>query len=194
MPHGLVRSGDNRKGNPITWLPSASHFGNLVGEPEPFGNIEPQPNDTLFENQVTWAPNPAHFGNQVSFSLQTVPPVVVIPAGSSDTTDINLTNLLGSNSATLTYYGAPAGVTVAFGTNPDTGTSVATITVGSSVPSGRNTITVVGTVSGANVETTNIQLVVSSGGVGPSGDYLVQTDGISKFLLVGTTGAILLAS
>lgn len=155
---GIVRAGDFRKGNPVV-LPK--NFGNSVGSPEPFGNIEPQPNTTLFENQVTWTPSPAHFGNQVSFSLQTVPPVVVVPAGSSGNTDINLTNLLGSSSATLTYYGAPAGVSVAFGTNPDTGLSIATITVGANVPIGRYTITVVGTVSGTNVETTNIQLVVS---------------------------------
>ena len=155
---GLVRSGDFRKGTPVV-LPH--QFGNSVGSPEPFGNIEPQPNTTLFENQVTWTPSPAVFGNQVSFSLQTVPPVVVVPAGLSGNTDINLTNLLGSNSATLTYYGAPAGVSVTFGTNPDTGLSIATITVGANVPAGRYTITVVGTVSGANIETTNIQLVVS---------------------------------
>ena len=161
MPHGLVRSGDNRKGNPITWLPTASHFGNLVGGPEPFGSPQPQSNSSMFENLVTWTPNSAVFGNQVSFSLQTVPPVVVIAQNSTGTTDINLTNLLGSNSATLTYYGAPAGVSVAFGTNPDTGLSIATITVGANVPIGRYTITVVGTVSGTNVETTNIQLVVS---------------------------------
>ena len=158
MPQGLVRSGDFRKGTPVV-LPH--QFGNSVGSPEPFGNIEPQPNTTLFENQVTWTPSPAVFGNQVSFSLQTVPPVVVVPAGSSGNTDINLTNLLGSNSATLTYYGAPAGVSVTFGTNPDTGLSIATITVGANVPAGRYTITVVGTVSGANIEITNIQLVVS---------------------------------
>jgi hypothetical protein len=115
----------------------------------------------MFENLVTWTPNSAVFGNQVSFSLQTVPPVVVVPAGLSGNTDINLTNLLGSSSATLTYYGAPAGVSVTFGTNPDTGLSIATITVGANVPAGRYTITVVGTVSGANIETTNIQLVVS---------------------------------
>ena len=178
MPQGLVRSGDFREGTPIV-LPH--RFGNLVGEPEPFGNIEPQPNDTLFENQVTWTPNPTHFGNQVSFSLQTVPPVLVVAPNSAGTTDINLTNLLGSNSATLTYYGAPVGVTVAFGTNPDTGTSVATVTVGANVPAGRYTITVVGTVSGANVELTNIQLVVTS--TNPStADFLLQED-VSPFEL-----------
>ena len=159
MPMGIVRAGDFRKGNPVV-LPK--NFGNSVGGPEPFGSPQPQSNSSMFENLVTWTPNSAVFGNQVSFSLQTVPPVVVVPAGSSGNTDINLTNLLGSSSsATLTYYGAPAGVSVTFGTNPDTGLSIATITVGANVPAGRYTITVVGTVSGANIETTNIQLVVS---------------------------------
>jgi|FreactcultuFSWF8_1027224.scaffolds.fasta_scaffold02504_5 hypothetical protein len=155
---GIVRAGDFRKGNPVV-LPK--NFGNLVGGSEPFGSPQPQSNSSMFENLVTWTPNSAVFGNQVSFSLQTVPPVLVVAPNSAGTTDINLTNLLGSNSATLTYYGAPVGVTVAFGTNPDTGTSVATVTVGANVPAGRYTITVVGTVSGTNIETTNIQLVVS---------------------------------
>ena len=155
---GIVRAGDFRKGNPVV-LPK--NFGNLVGGSEPFGSPQPQSNSSMFENLVTWTPNSAVFGNQVSFSLQTVPPVLVVAPNSAGTTDINLTNLLGSNSATLTYYGAPVGVTVAFGTNPDTGTSVATVTVGATVPAGRYTITVVGTVSGTNIETTNIQLVVS---------------------------------
>jgi len=155
---GIVRAGDFRKGNPVV-LPK--NFGNLVGGSEPFGSPQPQSNSSMFENLVTWTPNSAVFGNQVSFSLQTVPSVLVVAPNSAGTTDINLTNLLGSNSATLTYYGAPVGVTVAFGTNPDTGTSVATVTVGANVPAGRYTITVVGTVSGTNIETTNIQLVVS---------------------------------
>src|ERR1700677_870463 len=156
-PCGLVRNGDFRKGTPML----AGHvFGTPVGDPEPFGNNEPQANTTLDSNPVSWTPAPSHFGNQVSFSLQTVPPIVVIAPNSTGPTDINLTNILGSNSATLTYSGAPAGVTIAFGTNPDTGTSVATITVGSSVPDGKYTITVIGTAT--SVETTNIHLVVTT--------------------------------
>lgn len=165
MPEGLVRSGDFRQGNPITWLPTPSHFGNQVGLPEPFGNPEPQPNATLKGNQVTWLPSSVHFGNQVSFSLQSVPPVVVVAPGSTGTVDVDLTNLRGSNSATLTSFGAPVGVTVAFAPNPDTGVTVATITVGSSVPVGKYTITVVGTVVSPNIEFTQIHLVVVSAGV-----------------------------
>ena len=159
MPAGIVRNGDFRSGTPILLT---HQFGNVVaGNEEPFGNAEPQANATLDSNPVTGAPNSAVFGNQISFSLQTVPPVVIVAPGSTGTTDINLTNLLGTNSAELSYSGAPVGVTVAFGTNPDLSTSIATITVGSNVPAGKYTITVLGSVSGSNVEYTYIHLVVT---------------------------------
>ena len=159
MPCGLVRAGNFSKGTPIL---AGHQFGNVVaGNEEPFGNVIPQSNPTLNSNPVTWTPSPAHFGNQVSLSLQTVPPVVIVAPGSTGTTDINLTNLLGTNSAELSYSGAPAGVTVAFGTNPDLSTSIATITVGSNVPAGKYTIAVLGSVSGSNVEYTYIHLVVT---------------------------------
>jgi hypothetical protein len=161
---GLVRSGDFRKGTPIT-LPHV--FGNPVGEPEPFGNNEPQSNSSMSGNLVTWLPSPAHFGNQVSFSLQTVPPVVIAAPGSTVTTDINLTNLLGTSSAELSYFGAPVGVTVAFAPNPDTTTSIATVTVGAAVLAGRYTITVFGTVASPDIEYTYIHLVVASSGTPP---------------------------
>lgn len=101
MPAGLVRSGDFRKGTPIT-LPH--QFGTPVaGENEPFGNVEPQSNPRMAGNPVDWSPSSAHFGNQVSFLLQTVPPIVIVAPGETGSTDINLTNLLGTSSAELTY-------------------------------------------------------------------------------------------
>lgn len=156
MPAGLVRSGNFSKGTPIT-LPH--NFGNVVGASEPFGNPIPQSNPSLDSNPVTWAPAPNHFGNGVNFSLQSSPPVVVIAPGSTGTVNIVVTNVDGTNVPTLSYSGAPAGVTIAFGTNPDTTTSVATITVASSVPAGRYTITITGT--GSPSQTTNIHLVVN---------------------------------
>jgi hypothetical protein len=158
MPCGLVRSGDFRNGTPIT-LPH--NFGNIVaGDLEPFVNVIPQSNPTLDSNPVGTGPGVAKFGNQVSFSLQVVPPVVIVDAGGTGTTNINLTNILGSNSATLTYYGAPGGVTVSFAPNPDTSATVATITVAAGVAAGKYTITVVGTDVSPNIETTEIHLVV----------------------------------
>jgi aminopeptidase S len=158
MPMGIVRAGDFRSGCPII---EPHVYGTPVNDPEPQGNVIPQANATLDTNPVTWAPTPTHFGNQVAFSLQSVPPIVVIAPGNTGTVNLNLTNLLGSNSATLTYSGAPSGVTLSFATNPDTSSSVVTVTVGASVPAGKYTITVTGTATAPNIETTNIHLVVS---------------------------------
>jgi hypothetical protein len=160
MPAGLVRSGDFRNGTPIV-LPH--QFGNSVtySTTEPFGNNIPQANPRMAGNSVDWLPSPAHFGNQISFLLQTVPPVVIVAPGSTGTTDINLTNLKGTNSAELMYFGEPSGVSLAFATNPDLTSSVVTVTVGADVPSGRYTITIVGTVSSPNIEYVHIHLIVS---------------------------------
>lgn len=169
MPAGLVRSGDFRNGTPIT-LPH--DFGNdVAGVNEPFGNVIPQSNPRMVGNPVDWLPSPAHFGNQVSFLLQTVPSVVIVIPGSTGTVDINLTNLKGSNSAELTYFGEPSGVTLSFSTNPDISSSTVTVTVPSDVPVGKYTITIVGTVSSPNIEYVQLHLVVadtvnqSNGGV-----------------------------
>jgi hypothetical protein len=97
----------------------------------------------------------------VGFSLQAVPPVIIISQGSSGSVQIPLTNVTGTgHSATLSYTGAPVGVTIAFAPNPDTTTSTATITVGAGVMAGKYTITVPG-VSGTETEHTNIHLVVT---------------------------------
>ena len=154
---GLVRSGDYRNGYPIT-LPHT--FGNPVGTPEPFGNNEPQANLTMDSNPITWVKSSSHFGNQTGFSLQVDPKVSVIKAGTSGITTITITDLGGfAGSVTLSYSGAPTGVTIVFVPNPATTTSTATITVGASVPVGKYTITVTG-VSGTETETTDIHLAV----------------------------------
>jgi hypothetical protein len=156
MSCGLVRSGDFRSGTPIT-IPH--QFGTPINNPEPFGNILPQSNATMNSNPVTWTPSPTHFGDMIGFSLQSVPPIVIVARGLTGTVNIVKTDLRGSNSPTLSYTGAPAGVTVAFAPNPDTGTSVATITVGAAVPVGKYTITIPGTTS-TETENTFIHLVV----------------------------------
>jgi hypothetical protein len=179
MPLGKVDSGDFRKGTPII-LPH--QFGTPVVVPEPQGNVIPQSNATLDSNPVTWVPSPTHFGNQVGFSLQAVPPIVIVQHGGTGNTQIVLTSLLGSPSATLSFSGAPAGVTVSFAPNPDTTQSTATITVGASVPAGKYTITIKG-VSGTETETTNIHLVVFSQSL-PSNAF--------GFLLENGSGVILL--
>lgn len=156
MPLGKVNSGDFRKGTPIV-LPH--QFGTPVAAPEPQGNVLPQSNTTLNSNPVTWLPSPSHFGNTVEFSLQSVPPIIIIEAGGTGSVNINLKQLLNSPTAVLTFKGAPAGVGISFSPNPVTGTSVAEITVAASVPVGKYTIEVDGA---GSLETnhTNIHLVV----------------------------------
>jgi hypothetical protein len=179
MPAGKVNSGDFRNGTPIV-IPH--QFGTPVGNPEPFGNVIPQSNPTLDSNPVTWVPTPSHFGNTVEFSLQSVPPIILIEAGGTGSVNINLTGLTDNPSATLSFSGAPSGVTITFAPNPDTGTSTAEITVAASVPIGKYTIEVDGAGAQENNHT-NIHLVVFSSSL-PSNAF--------GFLLESGSGVILL--
>lgn len=116
MPLGKVNSGDFRDGTPMI-LPHG--FGTPVHNPEPFGNVIPQSNPTLNSNPVNWKPTPKHFGNFVDFSLQSVPPIIIISRGGQLSVLIPIANLEGvSESITLSATGAPVGVTVSFFPNP----------------------------------------------------------------------------
>ena len=179
MSLGKVNSGNFSHGTPIT---SGHQFGTPVAVPEPQGNVLPQSNATLNSNPVTWLPAPNHFGNTVEFSLQSVPPIIIIEAGGTGSVNINLTQLLDSPTATLTFTGAPAGVSLSFAPNPDTATSVAEITVAASVPVGKYTIKVVGT-GATETNHTNVHLVVVGTSL-PSNAF--------GFLLEDGTGVILL--
>ena len=186
MALGKTASGDFRKGTPIV-LPH--QFGTPVSKPEPQGNVIPQSNVRLNGNPVTWLPSPKHFGNTVEFSLQSVPPVIIIEAGGTGSVNINLTQLLDSPTATLTFTGAPAGVSISFAPNPDTGASVAEITVAASVPVGKYTIEVDGA-GASETNHTNIHLVVVGTTVpGEAFGFLLE-DGSGVILL--EDGSILL--
>ena len=194
-PLGLVRSGGFRNGTPII-LPH--NFGNNVTSSanEPFGNTEPQANPRFNSNPVDWTPSSSHFGNQVSFSLgmdAASAPVVIVAPGNTGTISCTLTNLLGTNSAELTYFGEPTGVTLSFSPNPDTASSTVTITVPSDIPAGKYTITIVGTVNSPNIEYVQLHLVVAGTSTPPpSEDDLLMVDGVSTFLLADGSGNILL--
>lgn len=186
MPAGKLNSGDFRKGTPIV-LPH--QFGTPVSNPEPQGNVIPQSNTTLNSNPVTWVPSPRHFGNTVEFSLQSVPPIILIEAGGTGMVNINLTQLLDSPTATLTFSGAPVGVSISFVPNPDTGTSTAEITVAASVPTGKYTITIIGT-GAQETNTTNIHLVVVGTSLPSNAFGFLLEDGSGVILL--EDGTILL--
>jgi hypothetical protein len=187
-PCGLVRSGDFRNGTPMT---AGHEFGTPVSSPaqEPFGNVEPQSNVTLDSNPVAWLISPAYFGNTVDFSLQSVPPIILIEQGDTGSVNINLTNLLGTNSAALTFTGAPVGVSITFSPNPDTGTSVAEISVGATVPVGKYTIEIDGTGT-TETDHTNIHLVVVGVDIGGNAFGFELEDGTGVILL--ESGSILL--
>ena len=64
MPRGLNRSGDFRKGTPIT-LPH--EFGTPINlATKNFGNPVPPVSPDQNSNPVTWTPDPAHFGNPIT--------------------------------------------------------------------------------------------------------------------------------
>lgn len=187
MPLGKVNSGNFSHGTPMT---AGHQFGNPVaGTAEPFGNVIPQSNTTLDSNPVTWLPSPSHFGSTVEFSLQSVPPIIIIEQGDSGAVNINLTQLLDSPTATLTFSGAPSGVSITFAPNPDTGISVATITVGATVPVGKYTIDVQGAGS-QETNHTNIHLVVVGVDTGVNAFGFLLEDGSGVILL--EDGTILL--
>src|ERR1700675_77571 len=87
MPLGLVRTDLNKTGtsfrkgnpvtlpknfgNPVTWAPASSHFGNPV----------PASDATFDSNPVTWAPSPAHFGNTIGPQS---PPATFAVQGAAD--------------------------------------------------------------------------------------------------------------
>ena len=187
MPVGKINSGHFRNGTPIT-LPH--QFGNPVDSVENFGNVQPQSNSTLNSNPVTWLPAAAHFGNQVSLSLQSVPPIVLIESGGTGSFVIPITDLQNfSGSVTFTFSGAPTGVNISFAPNPGTTTSTAEVSVGATVPTGKYTITITGT-SGTVVTHTNIHLVVVGNSLPGNAFGFLLEDGSSVILL--EDGSILL--
>jgi hypothetical protein len=161
---GTIQSNPNggyRNGTPII-LPH--NFGNVTaGSNQPFGNPIPQPNPSLDGGNPIITPH--NFGNEVSFVLQCEPSHVVIAPNSTGTSTVTLTDLLGTNTGTLGYNGAPSGMTVAFSpaTVDQAASSTATITVGSSVPPGRYDLGINATQAGANIEIVRLTVLVAAG-------------------------------
>ncbi len=138
---------------------------------------------------------PALTGPPVAgYSLSASPSSVSILQGNAGSTTITSTASGGFDSpVTLSASGAPTGVTIAFGSNPITGTgsSSMSISVGSTVAAGTYPITVTGT-SGSTVETTTVTLTVTAPSTGaftisvsPTSGYL--DEGQSGYATVTTT-------
>jgi hypothetical protein len=142
-----------------------------------------------------------------SFTLKPSAATLTIAQGSTGTDTIAVTDTGGFTGAvTLAASGLPSGVTAAFGTNPTTGSSVLTLTAGSStscVVGGTSTITITGT-SGSISTTTTITLTIAVPApaftltASPASLSLTQgssaTDTISAALVAGFTSGVTLTA
>jgi len=115
----------------------------------------------------------------IGFTLAPSAPSLPVTQGSTATDTITVTNVGGfTGSVTLSATGLPAGVTVAYGTNPTSSTSVLTFTATSTATVGTATVTITGT-SGTTTATTTINLTVVGVGftLAPSASALSVTQG-----------------
>jgi len=86
-----------------------------------------------------------------------------------------------TGSVTLAATGLPSGVTVAYGTNPTTSTSVLTFTASATATTGTSTVTITGTSGSTTAKTTIALTVSSSGGSACEVDYTISPQNSSQF-------------
>jgi subtilase family serine protease len=118
-----------------------------------------------------------------SFTLAASPASLTVVQGNSATSTITVTGQNGfSGSVTLAASGLPSGVTVAFGTNPTTGSSVLTLTASSTATTGTATVTIKGT-SGSLSATTTVALTVN-----PAPSFTIAASPTSLTITQGSSG------
>jgi len=136
------------------------------------------------------------------FTLTPSASTLAITQGKTATDTITVTDVGGfTGSVTLAATGLPTGVTVAYGTNPTTATSVLTFTASATATAGTSTVTITGT-SGTTTATTTISLTVSAAGftLAPSASTLAITQGKTATDTItvtdtgGFTGSVTLAA
>ncbi len=117
-----------------------------------------------------------------SFTLAPSTSTLSVTQGKTATDTITVTDVNGfTGSVTLAATGLPGGVTVAYGTNPTTSTSVLTFTASATATVGTSMVTITGT-SGSTTATTTITLTVSSGSGGACEvDYTISPQNSSQF-------------
>jgi endoglucanase len=116
------------------------------------------------------------------FTLAPSPATLSLTQGKTATDTITVTDVGGfTGSVTLAASNLPSGVSVAYGTNPTTSTSVLTFTASSAATVGTATVTITGT-SGSTTATTTIALTVgSSSSGGCTVDYTISPQNSSQF-------------
>jgi O-glycosyl hydrolase len=117
-----------------------------------------------------------------SFTLKPSATALSVPQGASNADTITVTDVSPfTGNVTLAATGLPTGVTVAYGTNPTSTTSVLTFTASAAATAGTSTVTITGT-SGTLTATTTIALTVPTGGgftLKPSASTLSIAQGAS---------------
>src|SRR6202007_52210 len=93
--------------------------------------------------------------NAANFTVSNAPGEIILAPGGSGQSTISVISQYGfDGSVTLAAAGLPSGVTATFSPNPAAaGTSVLTLTAGSSAPLGTKTVTITGA-SGSQAATT----------------------------------------
>jgi FG-GAP-like repeat/Bacterial Ig-like domain (group 3)/FG-GAP repeat len=100
--------------------------------------------------------------NAASFAISSAPGKVNLAPGDSAESTVAVIPQYGfAGNVTFAAAGLPSGVTAAFSPNPATGTSVLTLTAGSSAPVGAKTVTITGT-SGSQTATTSLLLAIGT--------------------------------
>jgi cellulose 1,4-beta-cellobiosidase len=128
-----------------------------------------------------------------SFTIKPSAATLSIAQGATGTDTITVTDVSPfTGSVTLTNSTLPTGVTVAYGTNPTTSTSVLTFTVAATATAATSTITITGT-SGSLTATTTIALTVTTKAgftltPAASSETLNQSGSVTDAITVTDTG------
>ncbi|MGA2352354.1 MAG: cellulose binding domain-containing protein, partial [Terracidiphilus sp.] len=117
------------------------------------------------------------------FSLASSPTALSVAQGGTGADTITVTDTGGfTGSVTLAATGLPTGVTVAYGTNPTSATSVLTFTATAAATVGTSTVTITGT-SGTLTATTTIALTVTT-----AGSFTIKPSATTLSVAQGATG------
>ena len=168
------------------------------------GNYDATPVSSLKQSLLTSIQFPLSGGSTTpGFTLAPSASALAIMQGKTATDTITVTDVGGfTGSVTLAATGLPTGVTVAYGTNPTTSTSVLTFTASATATTGTATVTITGT-SGSTTATTSFTLTVSSASgfplaASPTALSVTQgstaTDTITVTDVGGFTGSVTLAA
>jgi hypothetical protein len=117
-----------------------------------------------------------------SFTLTPSPTSLSVTQGKTANDTITVTGVNGfTGSVTLAASGLPGGVTVRYGANPTTGSSVLTFTASATATTGTSTVTITGTSGSTTAKTTITLTVVSTSPSTCTVDYVISPQNTSAF-------------